>query len=219
MHWIYILKCKDNYLYIGETTRLYRRFWEHLTGNGGLNTSIYNPENIIAIYKSTRISNFIRYNDLVNNNKLKSPSRYLLNFNEDRDMECEKLKAENYITECLMIHNPLNFPKIKGGKYTRFDTKYNLPKYETDIPLCKCKLPCDVKQNDNGFLYFRCAKKNMWDSFREEFGIIDEPCNYYEEYLNDISKRKEEHKLLKFKQIENEIKDKIQNEYLIDSDD
>ena len=41
MHWIYILQCNDGVFYVGETTRLYRRFWEHECGNGGLNTSIY----------------------------------------------------------------------------------------------------------------------------------------------------------------------------------
>ena len=51
MHWIYILKCQDDYYYVGETKRLYRRFWEHNEGRGGLNTSIYIPEGIVAIYK------------------------------------------------------------------------------------------------------------------------------------------------------------------------
>ena len=209
MHWIYILKCEDDYLYVGETTRLYRRFWEHLNGKGGLNTSINKPENIIALYKSSRIGNFIRYNDLVTDNELKSSAGYLHKFNEDRDMESEKLEIENHITECLMIHNPENFSKIRGGKYTRFDCEYNSPKYETTIPLCNCNLPCDINKNDKGYLYFRCAKKNMWDTFREEFDIEDEPCKYYEEYLNDITIRKKEQKLKTYEH-------KIQNEYLID---
>ena len=29
MHWIYISECNDGTYYVGETTRLYRRFWEH----------------------------------------------------------------------------------------------------------------------------------------------------------------------------------------------
>jgi predicted GIY-YIG superfamily endonuclease len=49
MKWVYILQCEDDYYYIGETSRLYRRFWEHQDDMGGLNTSMYPPKNIIAI--------------------------------------------------------------------------------------------------------------------------------------------------------------------------
>ena len=56
MDWIYILKCDNGYFYVSETTRLYRRFWEHFDGKGGVNTSTYNPENIIAIYKLNTLS-------------------------------------------------------------------------------------------------------------------------------------------------------------------
>ena len=43
MRWIYILKCEDDYFYVGETARLYRRFWEHTAGIGGINTQIFTP--------------------------------------------------------------------------------------------------------------------------------------------------------------------------------
>ena len=65
MRWIYILQCEDNYLYVGETTRLYRRFWEHCGGVGGVNTLIHTPEKIVAIYKVDIVSKFIDYNEYV----------------------------------------------------------------------------------------------------------------------------------------------------------
>ena len=65
MRWIYILKCSDDYYYIGETTRLYRRFWEHQSGRVGMNTSVYRPEGIVAIYKVNTIGKFFEYNDNV----------------------------------------------------------------------------------------------------------------------------------------------------------
>jgi predicted GIY-YIG superfamily endonuclease len=54
MKWVYILKCKDGYYYVGETTRLYRRFWEHFSGLGAINTTVYKPEKVVAIYKSNQ---------------------------------------------------------------------------------------------------------------------------------------------------------------------
>ena len=59
MQWVYILKCSDDYYYVGETNRLYRRFWEHQEGIGGLNTSTYIPECIVSIYKIKTLSFFV----------------------------------------------------------------------------------------------------------------------------------------------------------------
>ena len=193
MHWIYILRCEDDYFYVGETSRLYRRFWEHQGGIGGLNTSTYSPEEIVAIYKVNNVHKFIDYNEYVNkiidgiwhNNyegfKLK-------NFDDENEEYSDNLYAENNIAECLMIHKKNEWNKIRGGKYTRFDVKYKYPEndYIKDLPLCNCGLPCDIKKNeDKNYLYFRCAKKNMWDQLREEFNIENEPCKFFMEYTKD----------------------------------
>ena len=198
MKWVYILKCEDDYYYVGETTRLYRRFWEHGTGCGGLNTSIYIPEGIVAIYKVNTLGKFFEYNsnvvDTINNNytiyNQKGYDKWLLNkFNNDVEYDYNNLEAENNITECLMINNKDNWEKIRGGKYTRFDIEYTLPinEYVKNLPLCNCGLPCDIKKNDeHNYLYFRCAKKNMWSDMKEEFDIQDEPCKYFMKYTKDI---------------------------------
>ena len=205
MHWIYILKCDDEFLYVGETTRLYRRFFEHFNGRGGINTSLYCPENIIAIYKLNIISKFFEYNEYITNivNKnynsdydkysdVSKAYRILNNFNDDDEEYNNNLEMENNITECLMINNEKNWTKIKGGKYTK-DIEYKFPinKYIKDLQICYCKIPCDIKKNEeHNYLFFRCAKKNLWDSLKEDFDIIDEPCDFFMKYTKD-----EEYKL------------------------
>ena len=194
MHWIYILQCENDYYYVGETSRLYRRFWEHQGGIGGINTSAHSPEKIVAIYRMNNICNFIDYNEYVSkiidgvwhenykNFKLRDFN------NTETDSHYEKLYAENNIAECLMIHKKDEWNKIRGGKYVRFDIDYKYPNndYIKELPLCNCGLPCDINKNDDdNYLYFRCAKKNMWDKFREDFNIYDEPCNYFMEYTKD----------------------------------
>lgn len=190
MKWVYILQCEDNYFYVGETTRLYRRFWEHQNGKGGVNTSCLKPENIVAIYKVDTIVKFMDYNDYVNKiidgiwNE-KYTDFKLRDFDEPFEYYGDNLEAENNIAECLMIHKKETWDKIKGGKYTRFDIDYKYPEneYIKQLPLCKCGLPCDIKKADN-YLFFRCAKKNIWGKMKEEFGI-DDPCNFYMEYIKD----------------------------------
>jgi predicted GIY-YIG superfamily endonuclease len=72
MHWIYILKCEDDHYYVGETTKLYKRFWQHFTGIGGVNTYTYKPAEVVAIYKLNTITKFLDYNknvlDVINDN-------------------------------------------------------------------------------------------------------------------------------------------------------
>lgn len=201
MKWVYILKCEGGYYYVGETKRLYRRFWEHQGGIGGLNTTTYVPEEIVAIYKVDTICKFLEYNEYVNkiidgiwHEKYKGFK--LRDFNDELE-ECQNdnLYAENNIAECLMIHNTDNWNKIRGGKYIRLDIEYKYPEndYIKYLPLCNCGLPCDIKKNeDKNYLYFRCAKKNMWDKLREEFDIDDEPCNFFMEYIKDKQLKIEE---------------------------
>jgi len=206
MKWVYILKCEDDYYYVGETTRLYRRFWEHNEGCGGLNTSMYRPEGIVAIYKVNTLGKFFEYNsniiDTIHNNyTIHNQNGYnkwlLIKFNDEVEYDYDNLQAENNITECLMINNKDTWEKIRGGKYTRFNINYKFPnnEYVKELPICKCGIPCDVKKNeDKNFLFFRCARKNMWDDLKELFDIEEEPCNFFMEYKKDKQFRFEETK-------------------------
>ncbi len=208
MEWLYILKCENNIYYVGQTKRLYRRFWEHQDNRGGVNTSIYTPEKIIAIYRVSNIAKFIDYNEYIKKINLgiwhgDYEIWKLLRFNDndnDNDNSYDKYDIENNIVECMMLNNIDNWKNIRGGKYVRFDCNYNLPnnEYIKELPLCNCGLPCDIKKHKNKeSLFFRCAKKNMWEKFKEDFEIEDEPCNYYREYLTDIKLREKFKELMK----------------------
>jgi predicted GIY-YIG superfamily endonuclease len=214
MHWIYILKCYDNYTdnvdciyYVGQTKRLYSRFWEHAGGCGGTNTSVFTPQELVAIYKVSEISKFINYNEtIININNGETPDHayhtgfnnphYVLNNWDDITYETNDFyQCENNIAECLMIHNENNWKNVRGGKYVRFDCAYKFPNNDfiKELPLCNCGLPCDVKKHRNkNSLYFRCAKKNMWDDLKENFEALDcseSPCKFYKEYFSDIELR------------------------------
>lgn len=216
MHWIYILKCYDcddcdgigeSIHYVGQTKRLYSRFWEHASGCGGTNTSVFTPQELVAIYKVSEISKFINYNEKIiniNNDKnlewtyhtgFNNPHYVLNNWDDITYQTDDFIQCENNIAECLMIHNKNNWENIRGGKYVRFDCAYKFPNNDfiKELPLCNCGLPCDVKKHKNkNSLYFRCAKKNMWDDFKENFEEIDveyDPCKFYREYFTDIELR------------------------------
>ena len=201
MQWIYVLKCEDDYYYVGQTKRLFRRFWEHSEGNGGVNTSQFEPYELAAIYKVNDIGKFTDYNEYVykiNNgywhDNYELAKLYFYNKDEN-DCEHDKFEAENNIVECLITHNRDNWKKYRGGKYVRFDCEYKYPEnsYIKHLPLCNCGLPCHIKKNDDkNFLYFRCAKKNFWGNLEEVCELeTQEPCTFYREYNEDIILRTE----------------------------
>lgn len=197
MRWIYILKCRHYktdklYYYIGQTKRLYRRFWEHIGGNGGINTSIYIPKYIVGLYKVDILGKFLNYIDEINSLEAKKLIyRKLKKFNDDIEEGYEynsnEYDIENFITECMIINNSKKWHKIRGGKYTRFDAEYKYPEnlILKKLPVCKCGLPCDIKCKDESYLYFRCSKKNMWNDLEELFNLEKEPCNFYKEFTDD----------------------------------
>lgn len=198
MHWIYILQCEDGYYYVGETTRLYRRLREHYNEMGGVNTTTFIPEEIVAIYKVSALCKFLEYDNRIRNKisdiYFNRNGRLLDYFNDEIDEENEiyefdNLFVENSIVERLMLNNRDNWEKIRGGKYTRLDAEYSFPtnEYIKNLPVCHCGLPCDIRKNENkNYLYFRCAKKNIWPNMKEEFDIEVEPCNYFMKYTLDI---------------------------------
>ncbi len=204
MYWIYILKCENDIYYVGETSRLFKRYWEHNNEYGGLNTSIYKPINIVAIYQSKRMGKFLDYNMKVSDNDYTilgniyfNNDNILKDFNSyDEDDNYDSKWVENNIVERMMIENENNWENIRGGKYVRFNVKYKYPKneYIKDLPICNCGYPCDVKQNEkNDYLYFRCAKKNMWEDMRDTLEAYDEPCKFFMKYYkDDIFKKKYE---------------------------
>lgn len=196
MKWVYVLQCYDGYLYIGETSRLYRRMWEHLSGKGGVNTGIHTPERIVVLYSVNRLGKFFEYTKKITNtdynlnyNIYFDRGGIIENFNEyECEYEYDSKWVENNITEKIMIDNKVDWNKIKGGKYTRDDVKYKFPKNQVveELPNCNCGFPCDVKQNeDKKYLYFRCAKKNIWDGMRENFDTEDNPCKFFMKYTKD----------------------------------
>ncbi len=65
VHWIYVLVCKDNFIYVGETEHLYARFKQHLSGKGGLNTHIHCPHTLIGLYKLADNYFFMEYRNAI----------------------------------------------------------------------------------------------------------------------------------------------------------
>ena len=190
MYWVYILKCQNEIFYVGQTSRLFRRFWEHESGKGGVNTEIYKPIEVVAVYKINVLGNFFNYNYYIHN--CSDDTYFYKYFNGlkflnkcNNGLTFNKLRIENNIAECMMI-NVDNWEKIRGGRYIRFDTKYKRPinKYLESLPLCNCNLPCDIKYSKKKqFLYFRCPKKNIWDNVPMSSEI--KPCNFFQEYTID----------------------------------
>jgi len=193
-HWVYVLACENNRIYVGETTRLYRRLLEHVKGTGGKNTHMYAPLQLIGLYS-------------VHQN-VPEPCKDFRDF-------------EDFITELIMCHKPDTWFYVHGGKYTRYketsediiQTIMHVDSSDINIrhsrhsghpmhsrhsrhsrhskidarPFCHCGLPCERKVNEiHKYVYYCCSKHNIWTnmvkffkSAAPSFCILDDPCDYY----------------------------------------
>lgn len=211
VHWVYVIECEDDYIYVGETTRLFTRFNEHLRSRGGSNTIKHKPVKLIGLYKVNENHSFMKYNNTI---KTGEYNRFIL---EDWENDGDNLLIENHITERFLYERRendyygggLEWYKVRGGKYTRETLDEIVAKYKwasekegrfcmyrnpieyipidtiVDRPLCKCHCPSEVKlSKDKTKIYFVCALKNVWDNFCSDLQR-NTPCDFWKVYTDD----------------------------------
>jgi len=211
VHWVYVIECEDDYIYVGETTRLFTRFNEHLRSRGGSNTIKHKPVKLIGLYKVNENHSFMKYNNTI---KTGEYNRFIL---EDWENDGDNLLIENHITERFLYERRendyygggLEWYKVRGGKYTRETLDEIVAKYKwasekegrfcmyrnpvesipidtiVDRPLCKCHCPSEVKlSKDKTKIYFVCALKNVWDKFLPHLQR-NTPCDFWQLYTDD----------------------------------
>ena len=123
VHWIYIVKCSDNFIYVGETINLYKRLTQHIRGRGGKNTHAHVPRKLIGLYKLNDNQSLYNYNSAVKNGTLNNIETAINEWGTCGD----NLFIENRFTERLFYERRMNseygtgneWYRVRGGKYTR----------------------------------------------------------------------------------------------------
>lgn len=203
VHWVYIVECEDNYIYVGETTRLYRRMNEHQSGGGSVNTGRHKPNCLVGLYKVADNESFSDYRLGINSGFYEKD--IIDTWGED---DSNYLDVENHFTELLMrLRSKENNPdfmfddgewwKVRGGKYTKVATPGTKSpisdmkdEYLIDRPCCECQYPSEVKiSKDRSCIYFVCALKNAWKDFSPGLNYAS-PCDFYQVYKDDVYLKK-----------------------------
>lgn len=194
MHWVYVLKSsRTGALYVGETKRLFRRWNEHTSGRGGVNTSKDDYDTLVGLYNVGNNTSFIENRQSLIDNIYSWRIWYYWGGKENKGNAC---KVENQITEHLMFKHKDAIGKVKGGKYTTqercIDFYYNYleeDKYLNFIhqrPFCDCGYPCEVNmKKDNSKIYFNCplSKPENWNDNGFFIGLnLEFKCDFYEEF-------------------------------------
>lgn len=203
-NWIFILKHSgyneiwdDFELYVGETSRLYRSFNEHLEGRGAESTTSFNNDiTLVGLYDANNNSHFMRYHGY----KLKGLDCTVLSEWAEKSDCYDSFECKNKITErlYLLLDGESGFGRpefletgwcdsIKGGKYTKKNIKFNKEKIDIEIiedrPICKCGFPSEVFLSKKGEIWFKCCISNTtWINFSHKNFIIGEPCNFLKKY-------------------------------------
>jgi hypothetical protein len=188
VHWVYVLECEEDRIYVGETKKLYSRLNRHVKGCGAKCTAEFEPLNIIGLYNCSKNISFINYQNDRNYSKL------MATFNIDWENMYKNylsnLDIENYFTECFMKDYGKDRFKVRGGKYLKLlsetdeYTPLNFINNITKRPRCYCGIPSEINMY-NDELYFNCCLKNAnkW----LEFDNLDtaDNCNFYKKYENE----------------------------------
>lgn len=201
MHWIYVLKCKNDTLYVGETKNLYSRLYQHNNKKGSKHTIESPPDNLIALYKVQSLYRHLQYCREITND---SPDSIVIEELLDEFHTTEwnnkdwARTMEDFITEYLLSSGVC----VNGGKFVN-ENKYTIKRTFLDqefahIPRCHCGLPCEVhmrvmkvKSNKYYKIYFMCSLKNIWSSMREQFTAfsLKMPCSFYQECTDGLEYR------------------------------
>lgn len=232
VHWVYVLECEDNMIYIGETIHLNTRFIEHLTGNGGATTSKYKPYKLIGLYRVNENHSFMKYRNAIKNGEY---NRFILdNWENDGDSKL----IENHITERYLWERRNNHEygsgkewyRVRGGKYTykglddmlqiskefcsrpnriKGSYKCNCPELRSlnegaivDRPLCKCGIPSEVKLSKDKIKIY--FECSLKNKKDSLFKILHIPCDFWQMYTEDIEIKKQ-YEIVKARSKENWI--------------
>jgi predicted GIY-YIG superfamily endonuclease len=212
VHWVYVLECENDFIYVGETVKLFRRHRQHITGRGGSNTQNHKPLRLIGLYKVNDNHSFMRYRNTIRAGEF---NPFLLT--DQWNNEGDNLLIENHITERFFYERRANtkygtgneWYKVRGGKYTRKDLDELADTYRwasekegrmcharnpiadlsvdtiVDRPLCKCGCPSEVKlSKDKTKVFFVCALKNVWDGFCSDLSVAP-LCDFWAMYTED----------------------------------
>ena len=58
MHWVYVVACEDDVLYVGETTHLVTRLRAHFKGQGSVCTRTHKPLYVTGLYRVGRHASY-----------------------------------------------------------------------------------------------------------------------------------------------------------------
>lgn len=180
MHWVYVLQSSQTgSIYVGETTRLFRRWREHWSGRGGKITSQDDYDTIIGLYSVGANYSFLAHRENILNG--------FGTFNCEKTWGLDETKQtalliENHITERYMIDRGVIKLDIMGGKYLTDNICENFcfgsqcKEYVRDRPTCFCSYPCEVKLTKAGDkIYFCCPVPDWVDDAPEK-------CKFYQEF-------------------------------------
>jgi len=199
VHWVYIVECTDQFIYVGETPHLFKQLTQLMKGRGAK----YIPIKLLALYKVNENQSFYQYNSAIKHDG--SVEKVMNEWGSWGD----HFFIENNMTERLFYERRNNqeygtgkeWYRVHGGKYTKESLDIMVEGYKyasesntyfiagnpiaekeeedlVDRPLCHCGMPCEVKlSKDKSQIEYECSLKNVWDNVSRMIKV-DKPCTF-----------------------------------------
>jgi predicted GIY-YIG superfamily endonuclease len=201
VHWVYVVECTDQCIYVGETPHPFKEFTQLMKGRKTPNAHV--PITLLALYKVNENQSFYQYNSAVQHDD--SVEKTIQEWGSWGD----HFFIENNMTERLFYERRHNHAygmgkewyRVHGGKYTKESLDSIVEGYKqasesntafvgenpiagkkeedmVDRPLCHCGMPCEVKlSKDKSQIEYECSLKNVWDNLARLIKT-DKPCTF-----------------------------------------
>ena len=149
---IYILKCENDTLYVGETKRLNDRMREHVNKTGGITTKNFPCKCVCAVYNiPPKVVNYYHIENQI--------TALLMDHYKDAP---KRVLGGKY---------------TRSNKYDQYKRNEHQNDEFKNIHFCKCRLPCQIVECNSGKRAYVCAKKGLINKIRIKVRGVEIPCD------------------------------------------
>lgn len=162
MHWVYVIACEDDVLYVGETTQLVTRLRAHFKGQGSACTRAHKPEHVAAIYQ---VGKHASYRDGTNEHINKPTDKPNALWLEQRFVEQLIRLTRHRDTSTYGGEYSVNQRRVMGGSFCSVRKPQKgtpPPSLDETVVFCKCGLPCDVVKDGHRFVHVCGGNHLRW---------------------------------------------------------
>lgn len=170
MHWVYVIACEDDVLYVGETTQLVTRLRAHFKGQGSVCTRTHKPLYVTGLYRVGRHASYRDGCDIHLQKPADKPNALWL--------------EQRFVEEMRRVCSA----KVVGGSFPSTQKQYKPLASSADesVVFCDCNVPCEIVKEEDVFVHVCAARNVTWLKRMHHVPVRNTHCDFRKSLTADI---------------------------------